>query len=225
LRRRLHLSGTFVLGTADVDANATLAIPDIDVGRASRNDQRWAVGDPVFGALVGWHAKNLDYLVATTVNVPVGDYDDGRLSNVALHRWAVDLTGAATWLDPAINIEVSGAAGVTFNGENNKTDYETGTEFHLEAAAAYYFSPALSVGVAGYHYQQLTDDSGKGAPNGNKGRVSALGPTAAATVMVGPVPVVASLSYYREFNVKNRLEGNTGWLRVSIPLWVPDQGT
>lgn len=41
--------------------------------------------------------------------------------------------------------------------------------------------------------------------------------------MVGSVPVVASLSYYREFNVKNRLEGNAGWLRVSIPLWVPDQ--
>jgi hypothetical protein len=195
----LALSGTFVLGNADVDANATLAIPDIGVAAASRKDQRWAVGDPVFGAVVGWHAENLDYLVATTVNVPIGDYDKGHLANVALHRWAADVTGAVTWLDPAISIGVSGAAGVTFNGENDRTDYQTGTEFHLEAAVGYYFTPAFSLGVSGYHYQQLTADSGKGATLGSfKGRVSALEPTAAATVMVGPVPVVASLSYYWE---------------------------
>jgi hypothetical protein len=168
----------------------------------------------------------MNYLLSASVNVPVGDYDAGRLSNISLNRWAWDLTGAATWLDPESGIELSGAAGITFNGENDDTEYETGTEFHLEVAAAYHFSPTFSVGVNGYHYQQLTGDSGAGATLGDfKGRVTALGPMMSATFMLGPVPVAASLRYYHEFNVENRLEGDAGWLTITIPLWVPDQGS
>ncbi len=39
----------------------------------------------------------------------------------------------------------------------------------------------------------------------------------------GQVPVAVSLRYFHEFNVRNRLEGDSGWLTISIPLWVPDQ--
>ena len=220
----LALTGTFVLGNADLDASATLAIPGLGEGTASLSDERWAVGDPTFGAMVGWQADKLSYLLSANVNVPVGDYDAGRLSNISLNRWAWDLTGAATWLDPESGIELSGAAGITFNGENDDTEYETGTEFHLEVAAAYHFSPTFSAGVNGYHYQQLTGDSGTGATLGDfKGRVTALGPMMSATLMLGPVPVAASLRYFHEFNVENRLEGDAGWLTISIPLWVPDQ--
>lgn len=218
------LTGTFVLGNVDLGANATLVIPGLGTAAASLSDERWAVGDPVFGALVGWHAKNLNYLVSTSVNVPVGNYDAGRLANISLNRWAWDVTGAATWLNPEIGIELSGATGVTFNGENDETDYETGTEFHVEAAAAYHFSPSFSVGVNGYHYQQISGDSGSGAALGDfKGRVTAFGPTVSANFQLGPVPVFSSLRYFREFNVKNRLEGESLWMTVTIPLWVPGQ--
>jgi hypothetical protein len=43
------------------------------------------------------------------------------------------------------------------------------------------------------------------------------------TFMLGPIPVATSLQYYHEFNVENRLEGDAGWLTITIPLWVPDQ--
>ncbi len=219
----LALTGTFVLGNADLDASATVSIPGLGTGTASVSDERWAVGDPAFGAMVGWQAENLNYLLSANVNVPVGDYDAGRLSNISLNRWAWDLTGAATWLDPESGLELSGAAGITFNGENDDTEYETGTEFHLEAAAAYHFSPTFSVGVNGYHYQQLTADSGAGATLGDfKGRVTALGPMMSATFMLGPIPVAASLRYFHELSAKNRLEGNAGWLTITIPLWVPE---
>ena len=145
----LALTGTFVFGNADLDASATLAIPGVGAGTASVSDERWAVGDPAVGAMVGWHAENSNYLLSASVNVPVGDYDAGRLSNISLNRWALDLTGAATWLDPETGFELSGAAGITFNGENDDTEYETGTEFHLEAAAVYHFSTTISVGVNG----------------------------------------------------------------------------
>ena len=76
----------------------------------------------------------------------------------------------------------------------------------------------------GYHYQQITRDSGTGAALGDfKGRVTALGPTVSANFLLGPVPVAMSLRYFHEFNGRNRLEGDCGCLTITIPLWVPDQ--
>jgi hypothetical protein len=219
----LAFSGTFVAGYVDADANAALAIPSSGFrGKASLSDDRWAVGDPAFSSLVGWHGENHDYLLAASVNVPVGDYEVGRLANVSLNRWATDITAAGTWLFPEENIELSLATGITFNGENNDTNYDTGNEFHIETAAFYQVIPSFSVGLNGYHYQQITGDSGAGAVDGNfKGRVTGLGPGMSGTFNAGPLPVSASLRYFHEFNVKNRLEGDAVWLTLTIPLWVP----
>ncbi|WP_167505837.1 SphA family protein [Desulfosediminicola flagellatus] len=221
----LAFSGTFVYGNSDVSAEAALVIPGIGVrGPVSLSDDRWAVGDPAFSALVGWHGDNHHYLVSASVNVPVGSYDAGRLANVALNRWAGDISVAGTWTFPQNSIELSAATGITFNGENDDTDYETGTEFHLEASAFYQFTPAFSIGLNGYHYQQISGDSGAGATLGDfEGRVSAFGPGLSGTIQAGPLPVSVSLRYFHEFNVKNRLEGDSCWLTLSIPLWVPEQ--
>ena len=222
---KLALTGTLVYGRADVTARAAISIPPIVQGSVALSDDRWASGDPVLGALLGWKADHSHYLVAASVNVPAGNYHAGRLSNVSLNRWAGDITAAGTWMFPANGFELSSAAGVTFNGKNDDTEYRTGTEFHFEASAFYHFSPAFSVGVNGYHYQQLTGDSGTGATLGDfKGRVTGIGPGLSASFQLGQVPVSLSLRYFHEFDAKNRLEGDTGWLTVSIPLWVPGQG-
>jgi len=224
----LAFSGTYVYGNADLSAYAAVAIPPVIEASVDLQDDRWVAGDPAFSALIGWHGENQHYLVAASVNVPANvpasDYDDGRLSNVALNRWAQDITVSGTWIFPQDNIELSSATGITFNGKNDDTDYRTGTEFHLEASFFYQFTPTFSAGINGYHYQQLTGDSGQGAELGNfKGRVSAVGPGLSGTFQIGPIPVSVSLRYFHEFNEKNRLEGDAGWLTVTIPLWVPGQ--
>lgn len=220
----LVLSGTFVYGNADLSANAAISIPGVIQGSVALQYDRWSTGDPIVSALVGWSGDNHHYLLTASVNVPVGDYEAGRLSNVSLNRWATDITTAGTWMFPEQSIELSSAAGVTFNGENDDTNYDTGTEFHLEASAFYQFTPKFSAGLNGYHYQQLSGDSGSGATLGDfKGRVTAIGPGLSGSFQAGPVPVAVSLRYFREFNAKNRLEGDAGWLTVSIPLWVPGQ--
>ena len=221
----LAFSGTIPFGNADLSASAAVAIPGIGVaGPFSLSDDRWTVADPAFSAIVGWHGENHHYVAAASVNVPIGGYDADRLSNVALNRWAGDVTAAGTWMFPQNNIELSTAAGITFNGKTDDTEYKTGTEFHFEASAFYQFTPTLSAGLNGYHYEQISGDSGAGATLGDfKGRVSALGPGISGTFQVGPVPVSVSLRYYHEFNAKNRLEGDAGWLTATIPLWVPGQ--
>lgn len=218
----LAFSATGVYGNSDVTANAAISIPDVIDRQVELSDDRWVLGDPVLGASLGWHGANSHYQLIGSVNIPAGDYDAGRLANTSLNRWAVDLTVAGTWLLAEQKVEISGITGVTFNGENDDTDYETGTEWHVEAALFYFFSPAISAGLNGYYYKQISGDSGAGATLGSfKGRVAGVGPGLTSAFQVGPVPITLNLTYYSEFSVKKRLEGDAVYLTASMPLWVP----
>jgi hypothetical protein len=42
-------------------------------------------------------------------------------------------------------------------------------------------------------------------------------------VLGGQIPVSASLRYFRELDVKNRLEGDAGYANITIPLSVAGQ--
>jgi hypothetical protein len=111
------------------------------------------------------------------------------------------------------------AAGVTLNGENDDTDYESGTEFHLELAAVKNFSKQFAVGIAAYHYEQITGDSGVGARLGDfEGRVTAIGPVVKYNFQIGQTPVSSSFRWFHKFNVENRLEGDSALLTLAIPL-------
>lgn len=188
------------------------------IGLALR-DSATIFGDPVVSAMLGWHSGKFHWTTSVMVNVPVGDYRDGQLANLAFHRWASDLSGALTWFDPDTGIDLSTAVGMTFNGTNNATDYRTGTEFHVEWAASKALTSALSAGVIGYHYQQVTGDSGAGATLGAfKGRVTALGGTIAYNFDVAKTPVSARIKVLREIEVENRALGTVGLLTVAFPL-------
>jgi hypothetical protein len=77
------------------------------------------------------------------------------------------------------------------------------------------------VGLAGYHYQQVTGDSGSGARLGDfEGRVTALGPVLTYSFALGKIPVSTQLEWMHEFDVENRAEGDMGLLTVSVPLGV-----
>ena len=116
-------------------------------------------------------------------------------------------------------MELSSAVGFTFNGENPDTDYRTGTEFHVEWALVEHFSKTFALGFSGYHYDQITGDSGSGATLGDfEGRVTAVGPVMLYGFNLGRIPVSTQWSYFHEFDVANRAEGDVGMLTVSVPL-------
>ena len=208
--------GTLPVGGQNVSASAALSGGGLG---ASIADEIFTVGDPVLGASIGWHSGDLHWSLNSLINVPIGDYQAGEIANVAFHRWGADVSGAMTWLNPDTGLDISGAVGFTFNGENPVTDYRTGTEFHAEWAVVQNFSPQFSAGLVGYYYQQLTADSGDGATLGEfKGRVAAIGGTVGWNFKVAETPVSLRVKIYREFAARNRLEGTSGFLTVSIPL-------
>lgn len=148
-----------------------------------------------------------------------------HLSNIGFNRWGIDTTAAATWLDAQLGWEVSAAAGFTFNFENPETDYPSGTEFHVEWAIVRSFGKSFGIGFTGFHYQQVTGDSGEGARLGEfKGRTTAIGPLINYNFTMGQVPVSTSLRYFKELDVNNRLKGDAGLLSINIPLWMPPVG-
>jgi hypothetical protein len=217
----LGLSGTLVIGGPDISANIVAGGP---IGSAT--DSVFTFGDPVLGAFLGWNKGDFHWKTGVTVNVPIGDYRDGAIANVALNHWAADVYAAATWLNPNTGFEMSGVAGFTFNAENPATNYRTGTEFHLEGAIVQHFSPAFEAGLVGYYYEQLTGDSGSGTSpllGGYKGRVAAVGATIGLNFPIGGLPISTRLKYFHEFDTKNRLEGDTVFFTVSMPLWAPAQ--
>lgn len=183
------------------------------------NSDNFAFGDPVLGATVGWHNGDLHYSFGTLINVPIGQWELGNPVNIGFNRWAVDGTGAITYLDPKTGLELSGAAGFTYNLENPDTDYKSGTEFHAEAAAMLHLSHTSSIGVNGYAYKQITADSGSGAVLGDfKGQVFGIGPALDYTFTIGSVPVATNFRYFYEFGAENRLQGHAFFLNFAIPL-------
>jgi len=210
----------------DVNALATLTLPNGTTHQRGRrfslSDDTVNFGDPLLGAMLGWHQGNLHWLVAGVFNVPIGAYDKNDLSNMGFNRWAFDATAAVTWLDPQKGHEISVAVGFQFNGENPDTNYKTGTELHIEFALMQHLSKALAIGVAGGHHEQLTGDSGAGATLGSfKGRTTLVGPNMTYNFQLGKTLVLTSLRWLHEFNVKNRAEGDAVFFTATIPLGAP----
>lgn len=210
-----------------LDTLTTITLPNKTiVGPGSHfdiDDSTTDFGDPLLNALLGWHEGNWHWTIGALLNVPIGPYDASKVSNISFHHWALDTTGAFTWLDPKMGLEVSSAVGFTFNWENPDTDYKTGTEFHVEWALMQHFSQQFSLGLGGYHYDQLTGDSGAGAFGPFEGRVTALGPVMTYVFMCGKIPVSTQLEWMHEFDVKNRAEGDAGMFNVTLPLSVAGQ--
>jgi len=219
------IGGTLAVGAAlpfgqpSVDVSAVVTGPGGGSAGASISDEAFVIGDPLLTASLGWKKGKTHVALSTLINIPIGDYREDELANLAFHRWAVDTSLAGSWHDDEAGWDVSGKVGFTFNGENPHTDYETGIEMHFEAAVEKTFSKSWAAGIQGYYYEQLTGDSGAGARLGPfEGRVSGVGLFASYNFAIGHKPATLRLHASKEFNAVNRLEGEAIWLDFTVPL-------
>ena len=216
LNGRLAFGAVVPVVNQDLSADLTLNFDGQVIG-GSEKDEDTAIGDPLLTAILGWSEGNLHTTLNVLLNIPVGDYDEGSLANAGFNRWGLDTTVAFTYLNPDTGKELTVAPGITFNGKNRDTDYRSGDEFHVEIAGMQHLSEKYAIGVIGYHYEQLDNDSGS-APDGFKGRVSAIGPALNFNFKLGDTPVYGKAKYLHEFNVNNRMEGDAAFLQFSIAL-------
>jgi len=218
---RLAFSGLLPFGNLKVGGDVTLQGPAFTV---KQSDEVTALGDPVVGASVGWKHRDGDrfraWSVYSSLFIPVGDYEVGRLANTGKNRWAFDAGAAYTMANFKGGREFSTVLGFTFNGENPDTHYNSGNEMHLELAGKQYLPNHFSLGVVGYWNEQLTADSGGAAVLGDfKGRVFGIGPELSYQFTQSKThPVTLDLRWYHEFDAKNRVEGDGVFFTFSVPL-------
>jgi hypothetical protein len=198
----LGLSITVPVGHIDLDATITSPV----VG--SRGVDGWGLGDIVSKIQLGWQQGTFAHTAYLQAVAPTGRWSSGFAPNIGLNRPGVDVGWAFTWVDPKTKFQANGALGVTFNFENTETNYKSGDEFHFEWALGIECSPGLVLGIVGYDYRQLTDDSGS-ATRPFRGSVDAVGAGVSYTTLVGGSPLILNLRHYREFNVENRWDGST----------------
>ncbi|MBN1662116.1 MAG: transporter [Deltaproteobacteria bacterium] len=172
------------------------------------------VGD-VWIAPIGlmWNIGSFHITLTENIVLPTGKYDPDNLINMGRNYTSYDTDIGFTWLDEKNGHEVSLIAGYLINSTNHKTDYKTGNEFHVDFALNQFFSERFAVGITGYYYQQVTDDSGSGvvASDGYKSSSAGVGPA----VFVGLTKDIQIMGkWIWEYHAKNRFKGN--WATVSL---------
>jgi hypothetical protein len=210
--------GIFGLGGRNVGSiSATLTGP---LGRSisgALTQGLSSVGDVIPQAALKWNAGVNNYMVYTTGDIPVGDYNPSRIVNLGLGHGAIDAGGGYTYFDPKAGNEFSATLGFTYNLENVDTNYQNGVDMHLDLGASHFFTKQLQLGAVGYAYQQISCDSGSGDRLGCfESRVFGAGPQIGYIVPMGSFEGYFNFKIYKEFAAENRPSGWNSWLTFAI---------
>ena len=168
---------TILYGKNATSVSATLTGPGGNSLSGSRSDEVVGFGDLYPTASLKWNKDANNFMVYATTGIPVGAYQLNRLSALGLGHWAVDGGIGYTYLNEKAGIEGSVVFGLTYNFINPYTQYQSGTDAHLDWALSPILTDKFHIGAVGYVYNQVTGDSGAGARLGDfKSRVAGIGP-------------------------------------------------
>ncbi len=224
---QLAASLTGVLGRSAVGLSGTLTagIPPLPpiTSMGSISDSLTGVGDLYPMMSLKWHNGVHNWMTYVTGDIPVGAYDPGRLANLGIGHGAIDAGGGYTYLNPIAGYEFSGVGGFTYNLKNQDTQYQSGVDFHFDWGASKFLSKQAFVGLVGYAYQQVTDDSGQAAILGPmRSRVLGLGPQIGFIFPIGDMHGYLNIKGYGEFDASNRPSGWNTWLTFAISPAPPE---
>jgi hypothetical protein len=188
----------------------------------SRTDVETSNGDlyPMFS--LRWNQGVNNFMTYVTGDIPVGLYEPTSLANLGIGHYALDGGVGYTYLDQKTGHEFSAVAGLTHNYINPYTNYQNGTDFHLDWGASQFLSKQVLIGAVGYLYSQVTGDSGGGDHVGPfESRVVGVGPQIGYIFPLGNLQGYLNLKGYGEFDAHDRPSGYNAWLTLSISPAAP----
>jgi hypothetical protein len=182
------------------------------------SDSVTGFGDVLPIATLRWNAGVHNYMTYITGDIPVGAYDQFRLSNVGIGHGAIDAGGGYTYFNPQTGHEFSGVLGFTYNFENRSTQYQSGVDMHFDWAASQFLTKQFQVGVVGYVYRELGCDSGSGDRVGCfQSQVVGAGPQLGFIIpLTSETQGYLNLKSYWEFANQNRPDGWNAWATFVI---------
>ncbi len=225
LHGQLWVGVTFSMGRNDTSVWGVLTGPQGGSLSAARSDSASGISDLYPMASLKWQQGNHNFMVYTMASAPLGAYDANRLAGVGIGHWALDGGLGYTFVSPS-GFEFSVTAGLTYNFVNPATQYQSGTDGHVDFGVSYALSDTFYLGAVGYLYNQLSSDTGLAAtlPDGFRSRVAGVGPQLGWSLTLGPVAAELGLRGYKEFAAENRPEGWNAFLTVSLSAAKPPAG-
>ncbi|QFU76860.1 hypothetical protein EY643_15045 [Halioglobus maricola] len=221
LGERWSYAAAITVPFVDIEVEADVRVPaDPQQRTVRRSDSDSGLGDVLlFPLMLNYNVSPaLNYNFRVGLYAPTGDYEVGQLANTGKNYWSIEPTAAMVYLNPKSGREFSAFLGATFNEENDKTDYESGTQAHLEVTASQHFplwGGLGGAGLTGFWYKQITGDSGDGANYGDfKAKSLGIGPVVSWVGDVAGVSTVASFKWLHESGVERRPEGDTLFLKI-----------
>jgi len=138
---------------------------------------RGGLGDLIFDPFIlSWHRPCFHAAAGLDIYLPTGAYDKDEMINIGNNFVTFEPVFAFSYV-PQNGWSWSMKFMYDINGENDDFQLSPGDEFHFDYGLGYNVHPKVKLGVAGYYYQQVSDDEVAGIPKPNeKSRVFAIGP-------------------------------------------------
>ncbi|MBD8893293.1 SphA family protein [Roseibium litorale] len=197
---------------ARLSTQLVVPIVNVDLSTAFFSASDLGLADMVGTIGLTWHPdRKSSYTLGLDIAAPVGKYDVANAASPGLNHWSFQPALGYHYSDPQ-GLEIGALARLIFNTENPDTNYTSGNEFVLDYAAGWNFDK-WRIGAVGYYLQQLTDDSGPGAPaDGHRGKGLAIGPS--LTYSFTPALQLSS-SWQHDVIAENRAQGDTFWFNIA----------
>jgi hypothetical protein len=201
-----------------MDVLAPYLSKDIEIDAMGLSTDSAGFGDiAVEPILLSWHFARADVSAAAGAYLKTGDFDSKDPSSPGDGYDSLLFTlGSTLYLDPAKTWAASLLSRYEVNGNKDDVDIRPGDAFHFEWGLSKNVAKLYEVGLAGYCHWQVTDDSGDDVPAAGKGdhdRTFAIGPEIQA--MIPQIMTIASLRYEKEFEVRDRPEGQIAVLTLT----------
>lgn len=191
-----------------------------------QNGSEIGIGDLEVSPLLHWEIGDHQAVTfAPTIVLPTGDYNSSQRINPGYGNF-VTFRPSVQYAFIGDGWDIGGRAVLSFNTRNKDNGYYSGNMFNLDWQLMKFVSDDVRVGLQGYFVRQLSKDTqdttgayatmGKEIINGNKASVNAAGPAIGWLKNGGEMLLEGK--FLKEFDARNRTEGQAFWLTVSKPL-------
>ncbi len=169
--------------------------------------------------MMAWTSGLWQFDALLPIYAPTGDYENENLANTGLNYWTADPTVGIAYANPKNGFNCAVFAGITFNTENEDTEYQSGSVLHAEASIQQLLPLGkgfVGLGFDAFLYEQISGDSGAGAILGDfKGRTLGIGPALSYILATETGTGVIELRWLPELETENRLEGDYVWVKAA----------
>jgi hypothetical protein len=199
----------------------------LDIG--GERGEKFQMADTNFSPVMIRYTNHstLHVMVAYNVWAPTGAYKADRLVNAGLNYWSSDIEAGFSWM-PTKQWEIGADSWTSFAMiTNHATNYKSGNFLDVDFVVGYRplkAKPQLQLALTGDFYRQFTNDTVNGVKvgtDGFRGKQVAVGPSIRWDFKPG---LAVLFKYQKEFDVRDRPEGQKFWLELAVPIGHPHGG-